>query len=85
MYCLKRSKHFCFASSCTLYPFPLCLYVWLSQGDVKFAEVLEKMGAKLTWESNAMTVSRDKDTPLRGVDVDCGEIPDAAMTLAVRV
>lgn len=65
---------------------PLCvlrLHCSVCQGDVKFAEVLEKMGAKLTWESNAMTVSRDKDTPLRGVDVDCGEIPDAAMTLAV--
>lgn len=55
----------------------------LAQGDVKFAEVLEKMGATLTWEANAMTVSRDMETPLRGVDVDCGEIPDAAMTLAV--
>lgn len=54
------------------------------QGDVKFAEVLEKMGATLTWEANAMTVSRDMKTPLTGVDVDCGEIPDAAMTLAVR-
>ncbi|CBN78624.1 3-Phosphoshikimate 1-Carboxyvinyltransferase [Ectocarpus siliculosus] len=53
------------------------------QGDVRFAEVLEKMGATLTWEANAMTVSRDLETPLRGVDVDCGEIPDAAMTLAV--
>lgn len=53
------------------------------QGDVKFAEVLEMMGASLTWETNAMTVSRDMATPLKGVDVDCGEIPDAAMTLAV--
>ncbi|CAM9363601.1 unnamed protein product [Discosporangium mesarthrocarpum] len=53
------------------------------QGDVKFAEVLEMMGAKLDWEDNAMTVSLDPGTKLKGVDVDCGEIPDAAMTLAV--
>ncbi|CAM9529060.1 unnamed protein product [Chrysoparadoxa australica] len=53
------------------------------QGDIKFAEVLEMMGAKLDWEPNAMTVSRVPGTKLRGVDVDCGEIPDAAMTLAV--
>ncbi|CAM9626585.1 unnamed protein product [Ascophyllum nodosum] len=53
------------------------------QGDVKFAEVLEKMGATLTWGPNSITVTRDKASPLRGVDVDCGEIPDAAMTLAV--
>lgn len=43
------------------------------------------MGATLTWEANAMTVSRDMKTPLTGVDVDCGEIPDAAMTLAVSI
>ena len=53
------------------------------QGDVDFARVLEKMGAKLTWEENSMIVSRDPGTKLRGVDVDCGDIPDAAMTLAV--
>lgn len=61
----------------------LFAFCHLAQGDVKFAEVLEKMGATLTWEANAMTVSRDMAIPLRGVDVDCGEIPDAAMTLAV--
>jgi hypothetical protein len=35
-------------------------------------------------EPNAITVSRklDGSQPLVGVDVDCGEIPDAAMTLA---
>jgi 3-phosphoshikimate 1-carboxyvinyltransferase len=53
------------------------------QGDVAFADVLEQMGAKVTWAPESITVSRDPDTPLRGVDVDCGKIPDAAMTLAV--
>lgn len=55
------------------------------QGDVKFAKVLEKMGATVDWQPNSITVSRRMDgtQPLKGVDVDCGEIPDAAMTLSV--
>jgi len=53
------------------------------QGDIRFAEVLEQMGATVTWTANSITVSRSPDKPLRGVDVDCGDIPDAAMTLAV--
>lgn len=54
------------------------------QGDVKFAKVLEQMGATVEWTPNSITVSRKMDgsQPLKGVDVDCGEIPDAAMTLA---
>jgi 3-phosphoshikimate 1-carboxyvinyltransferase len=35
------------------------------QGDVKFAAVLEQMGAKLVWEDNAMTVSREPGTKLK--------------------
>ena len=53
------------------------------QGDVAFANVMEKMGAKVTWAPESITVTRDPDVQLKGVDVDCGEIPDAAMTLAV--
>lgn len=54
------------------------------QGDVKFAKVVEQMGATIEWQPNSITVSRklDGSQPLKGVDVDCGEIPDAAMTLA---
>jgi 3-phosphoshikimate 1-carboxyvinyltransferase len=53
------------------------------QGDVAFANVLEQMGATVTWGPDSISVSRDPGTKLRGVDVDCGKIPDAAMTLAV--
>lgn len=41
------------------------------------------MGAKVEWGPNYITVSRDPGTDLMGVDEDCGDIPDAAMTLAV--
>jgi len=55
------------------------------QGDVEFALVLEMMGAKVEWTADSITVNglRDGITKLQGVDVDCGKIPDAAMTLAV--
>jgi len=53
------------------------------QGDARFAEVLAKMGATVTYTPNSITVSRDLSVPLKGVDEDCGDIPDVAMTLAV--
>ena len=53
------------------------------QGDIAFANVMEQMGASVTWEPDSITVTRDPSVKLKGVDVDCGEIPDAAMTLAV--
>ena len=53
------------------------------QGDVAFANVLEQMGATVTWDPDSITVTRDTSKQLKGVDVDCGKIPDAAMTLAV--
>lgn len=52
------------------------------QGDVDFAKVLEKMGASVKWTDNSITVSRNPGTKLKGIDVDCGDIPDAAMSLA---
>lgn len=53
------------------------------QGDVAFADVMEQMGATVTWGPDSITVTRDPSVKLKGVDVDCGKIPDAAMTLAV--
>lgn len=53
------------------------------QGDVAFANVMEQMGATVTWAPESITVTRYPNVRLRGVDVDCGKIPDAAMTLAV--
>ncbi len=44
---------------------------------------LKLLDSQVEWEDNAITVTRDSNTRLKGVDVDCGDIPDAAMTLAV--
>ncbi|RAL46221.1 hypothetical protein DM860_016654 [Cuscuta australis] len=58
------------------------------QGDVKFAEVLGKMGAEVSWRENSVTVKgppRQLSTRkhLRGIDVNMNKMPDVAMTLAV--
>ncbi|XP_030535398.1 3-phosphoshikimate 1-carboxyvinyltransferase 2 [Rhodamnia argentea] len=58
------------------------------QGDVKFAEVLEKMGATVTWTENSVTVTGPPRNSfgrrhLRAIDVNMNKMPDVAMTLAV--
>ena len=50
------------------------------QGDSKFAEVLEQMGAETQWQPHSVTV---RGNTLKGVDLDMNRMPDAAMTLAV--
>ncbi len=52
------------------------------QGDVKFAEALERMGARIAMGDNWIEASSPSGK-LRGIDIDCNQIPDAAMTLAV--
>ena len=49
------------------------------QGDVRFAEVLEQMGANVRWGASWIEVSRGT---LKGIDADLNHIPDAAMTIA---
>ena len=49
------------------------------QGDIHFAKVLEKMGAKVIWQDEFIEVS---SAPLKAVDLDMNHIPDAAMTIA---
>jgi 3-phosphoshikimate 1-carboxyvinyltransferase len=51
------------------------------QGDVRFADVLERMGARVEWGSDWIAAAGGEG--LRGVDVDLNHIPDAAMTVAV--
>ena len=49
------------------------------QGDVAFADVLEKMGAKVEWGDDFVSVTRGELNP---IDMDFNHIPDAAMTIA---
>ena len=51
------------------------------QGDVAFADVLESMGASVTRGEDFIEARAPADGVLRGIEIDCTEIPDAAMTL----
>lgn len=55
------------------------------QGDVRFADALNRMGANVMAGSNWIEVRGcdSDDGRLRGIELDCNAIPDAAMTLAV--
>ncbi|MDP2196543.1 MAG: bifunctional 3-phosphoshikimate 1-carboxyvinyltransferase/cytidylate kinase [Rhodocyclaceae bacterium] len=53
------------------------------QGDVKFANALETMGARISWGDNWIEASAPADGQLKAFDLDLNHIPDAAMTLAV--
>ena len=55
------------------------------QGDVAFADALALMGANITTGEDWIEVAGVKNASgkLNGITIDCTEIPDAAMTLAV--
>jgi 3-phosphoshikimate 1-carboxyvinyltransferase len=52
------------------------------QGDIRFIEAAQMMGAQVRSGPNWLEVSRGT-WPLKAIDLDCNHIPDAAMTLAV--
>ncbi|STV92249.1 3-phosphoshikimate 1-carboxyvinyltransferase [Klebsiella michiganensis] len=49
------------------------------QGDIRFADVLEKMGATVTWGDDFIACTHGE---LNAIDMDMNHIPDAAMTIA---
>jgi len=51
------------------------------QGDVRFAEALEQMGATITRGDNWIEVQ--SNGVLQSIDMDFNHIPDAAMTIAI--
>jgi 3-phosphoshikimate 1-carboxyvinyltransferase len=57
------------------------------QGDVRFTEILERMGAEITfgdnWIEAQASVSAKKSGRLSAIDADLNHIPDAAMTVAM--
>lgn len=56
------------------------------QGDIRFIEAAQMMGAQIISQPNALHISRGapgKGWPLKAIDLDCNHMPDAAMTLAV--
>ncbi len=60
------------------------------QGDVRFCDMIERMGAVITYGENWIeataggeAIARGKFKALDGDGAGCGHIPDAAMTLAI--
>jgi 3-phosphoshikimate 1-carboxyvinyltransferase len=51
------------------------------QGDIRFVEAAQAMGAEVRSGPNWLEVHRGR-WPLRAITLDCNHIPDAAMTLA---
>ncbi|GAB5380614.1 MAG: 3-phosphoshikimate 1-carboxyvinyltransferase [Aliiglaciecola sp.] len=49
------------------------------QGDIRFADVLQAMGATINWSDEYIEVT---GRPLTAIDMDMNHIPDAAMTIA---
>ena len=52
------------------------------QGDIRFVQAAQMMGAHIVSGPNHLQVSRGT-WPLKAITLDCNHIPDAAMTLAV--
>lgn len=63
------------------------------QGDIRFIDAARMMGAQIQTNANSLLISprqsadtstrAPKQFPLKAIDLDCNDIPDAAMTLAV--
>ena len=53
------------------------------QGDVRFADALAQMGARIEMGPNWIEARAPENGRLKAIELDCNHIPDAAMTLAV--
>jgi len=75
-----------FLGAAALCPGSVCTIEGLGGGsvqpDVRFVDALHEMGAGLAFGPDFLTIIGPAE-PLRGLDIDCAAMPDAAMTLAV--
>lgn len=53
-----------------------------TQGDIRFLQVLEKMGCKLAEEEAGIVLTAPEDGKLRGITVNMSDFSDQTMTLA---
>lgn len=56
------------------------------QGDLRFLQVLQQMGATIHYaqdDSSVIQISRSPNSTILAIDEDCADIPDVAMTLAI--
>ncbi|MFZ9059549.1 MAG: 3-phosphoshikimate 1-carboxyvinyltransferase, partial [Ilumatobacteraceae bacterium] len=53
------------------------------QGDVEFVDLLARMGCDVSESPEGLNLSRQKEKPLRGIEVNMSQISDCVPTLAV--
>ena len=53
------------------------------QGDVEFVDLLARMGCDVSESHEGLKLIRQKERPLRGIEVDMSQISDCVPTLAV--
>ena len=53
------------------------------QGDVEFIDLLARMGCDVSESRDGLSLNRDRERPLRGVEVNMSQISDCVPTLAV--
>ncbi|MFM8390776.1 MAG: 3-phosphoshikimate 1-carboxyvinyltransferase, partial [Actinomycetota bacterium] len=53
------------------------------QGDVAFADILEAMGCRVERGLTSISVHRDLEHPLHGIDIDMVDVSDLVPTVAV--
>lgn len=53
------------------------------QGDIAFADFLQRLGANVQSDTNSLAISSTRDKALPAFDEDFNLVPDAAMTAAV--
>ena len=54
----------------------------MMQGDARFLDVLRQMGCRQTVDNTGVTMTRDADVKLIGIDIDMSEMSDVVPTLA---
>lgn len=54
-----------------------------AQGDRRIIEILEDMGCIKSVEQDSITLSRDRSTPLKGVNVHMADCPDVVQTICM--
>lgn len=53
------------------------------QGDRAILDILSRMGARVSWQDDAVTVAPPESGRLQGIDVDMSHCPDIVPTVAV--
>lgn len=53
-----------------------------TQGDKEVLNILQEMGAEITWQGNSVTVDA-KNKEIKGIDIDLNKMPDALPALAI--